>query len=157
MQRHPGSTVEDLVDAVMTASRVMVAVAARSVAAVDDDVTLPQYRALVVLAQRGGLRPADLADLLAVNRSTASRMCERLVGKGLVERDRSDTDRREVALTLTERGRVLVDDVTRRRRAELRTLVTAMSADTRDGLVSALRAFADAAGEPGEPDWAVVL
>ncbi|ODU26963.1 MAG: MarR family transcriptional regulator [Pseudonocardia sp. SCN 73-27] len=141
----------------MTASRVMVAVAARSVAAVDDDVTLPQYRALVVLAQRGGLRPADLAHLLAVNRSTASRMCERLVGKGLVERDRSDADRREVALTLTERGRALVDDVTRRRREELRTLVTAMSADARDGLVTALRAFADTAGEPGEPDWAVVL
>ncbi|MFC7655431.1 hypothetical protein ACFQV8_01700 [Pseudonocardia benzenivorans] len=41
---------DELVDAVMTASRVLVAVAARSLAAVDEDVTIAQYRALVVLA-----------------------------------------------------------------------------------------------------------
>ena len=42
-----------LTDALLTASRALVAVAARSLAAVDDDVTLPQYRALVVLAVAG--------------------------------------------------------------------------------------------------------
>ena len=43
---------DSLTDALLTASRALVAVAARSLAAVDDDVTLPQYRALVVLASQ---------------------------------------------------------------------------------------------------------
>ncbi len=38
---------EDLVDAVLRASRALVAVAARSIAQAGDAVTLPQYRALV--------------------------------------------------------------------------------------------------------------
>ena len=45
--------VEAVTDAVLTASRALVGVAARSLAVVDADVTLPQYRALVVLAARG--------------------------------------------------------------------------------------------------------
>ena len=44
---------DELVDTVLAASRALVAVAARSLAAAGDDVTLPQYRALVVLAARG--------------------------------------------------------------------------------------------------------
>ena len=62
------------------------AVAARSLAAVDDDVTLPQYRALVVLAARGPQLVGQLADTLAVHPSTATRLCDRLVVKKLVER-----------------------------------------------------------------------
>ena len=46
----PGQvTSDELVDTVLAASRALVAVAARSLAAAGDEVTLPQYRALVVL------------------------------------------------------------------------------------------------------------
>jgi hypothetical protein len=41
---------QELIDALLSASRAMVAIAARSLAGLDADVTLPQYRALVVLA-----------------------------------------------------------------------------------------------------------
>ena len=44
---------DELVDTVLAASRALVAVAARSLAAAGDEVTLPQYRALVVLAAHG--------------------------------------------------------------------------------------------------------
>ncbi|WP_338051888.1 MarR family transcriptional regulator [Pseudonocardia acidicola] len=146
-----------LIDAVMSASRALVAVAARSLAAVDEEVTLPQYRALVVLGQRGALRPADLATALAVTPSTATRMCDRLVAKGLIGRERSDTDRREVRVGLSAGGRTVVDEVTRRRRAELGRLLGALPADRHAAVVAALRSFADAAGEVPEPDWAAGL
>jgi hypothetical protein len=42
-----------VVDAVLSASRVLVAVAARSLAEMPGEVTLTQYRSLVVLASRG--------------------------------------------------------------------------------------------------------
>ncbi len=44
---------DHLVDAVLSASRVLVAIAARSLADVGEEVTLTQYRSLVVLASRG--------------------------------------------------------------------------------------------------------
>ena len=53
-----------------------------------EEVTLPQYRALVVLASRGPQRIVDLAGFLDVTASTATRMCDRLVRKGLVRRQR---------------------------------------------------------------------
>src|SRR6201990_86419 len=74
---------EALVDAVLGASRALVAVAARSLATVAEDVTLAQYRVLIELASRGPLRLADLAEALAVDRSTATRMCDRLLRKRL--------------------------------------------------------------------------
>ncbi len=140
----------------MSASRALLAVVARSVAAVDEDVTLPQYRALVVLAQHGPRRPVDLAVALAVTPSTATRMCDRLVARGLAVRERVAEDRREVQVLLSDRGRDLVDEVTRRRRTELAGLLGALSAAQRSLVVQALRTFAAAAGEVPEPDWAVV-
>jgi DNA-binding MarR family transcriptional regulator len=80
---------DELVDTVLAASRALVAVAARSLAAAGDEVTLPQYRALVVLAARGPQGTAELAAALAVNPSTATRMCDRLVRKGLIRHRRA--------------------------------------------------------------------
>ncbi len=156
MQSSPGPASDDaLVDAVLAASRALVGVAARSLAAADADVTLPQYRALVELAARGPLKVADLAGALEVNPSTATRMCDRLNRKRLVRRHRMPADRRTVQVALSDDGRRLVGDVTRRRRAEVRRILRAMPPDARPRVVTALRAFADAAGEVPEQDWSM--
>ncbi len=144
---------DDVVDAVLSASRALVAVAARSLAGAEAEVSLTQYRALVVLASRGPQRASDLADELHVHSSTAGRMTERLVRKGLVERERSTEDRRTVVLRLTQRGKELVDDVTRRRREEISHLVRRVPVADRPHLVSALQALSTAAGETPEQDW----
>ena len=100
---------EALVDAVLTASRVLVAIAARSLADAGEAVTLTQYRALVVLASRGPQSLAALAEALAVTPPTASRLCERLVRKGLVGRRVDRSDRRQVRIALSAAGRRLID------------------------------------------------
>ena len=154
----PGQTDQvgrDLVDAFVSASRALVAVAARSLSDLGEDVTLPQYRALVVLRSRGPQRAADLAAALAVTPSTASRMVERLVRKRLVRRVRSREDRRIVKVSLTEAGDVIVGQVTLRRRAEIERILDAMPARGRKALTAALRSFAEAAGEVPEQDWAL--
>src|ERR1700755_3132100 len=78
-----GADNDEVVDAVLAASRPLVAVAARSLATVAEDVTLAQYRVLIELAARGPQRVADLATALGVDRSTATRMCDRLLRKRL--------------------------------------------------------------------------
>ena len=73
---------ERAVEAVLTASRAMIAVATRSLGAAAEETTIAQYRTLVVLASRGPQRLVDLAGALGVAPSTAGRMCDRLVTEG---------------------------------------------------------------------------
>jgi len=145
--------IDDVVDAVLRASRVLVSVAARSLAGVTNTVTLPQYRALVVLASRGPQNAGALADALGVHVSTLTRLCDRLVNKDLVVRRESSSSRREVELSLTARGRRLVKSVTERRRREIAAIVARVPASRRPAMVRALQTFGEAAGEAEESSW----
>jgi DNA-binding MarR family transcriptional regulator len=149
----PADTCAALVDALLTATRAMIGLAARSLANLDADVTLPQYRALVVLASRGPQRVVDISTELGVTPSTGTRMCDRLVRKGLIRRYRSATDRRAVRLTLTPTGRSLVHEVTRRRREELIALADAIPDTTHESVTAALHALAARSGELPEDQW----
>ena len=137
----------------LRASRVLVSVAVRSLAGVDGDVTLVQYRALVVLASRGPQRPTGLAEALGVHPSTVTRLCDRLVAKRLVRRGESPTNRREVTIALTPKGRRLVDAVTEKRRDEISKIVARVPTGERSTLVHALSALGTAAREPADSDW----
>jgi DNA-binding MarR family transcriptional regulator len=144
---------DELTDAILTASRVLVAVAARSLSDHEAEVSLRQYRALIVLASRGAQRPIDLAEALGVDPSTATRLCDRLVGKRLISRRHQGEDRREVQLDLTAGGRRLVESVTERRREEIRQILDAVPRQERGKVAAAFRTFAHAAGEVPEDQW----
>ncbi|MCZ7456580.1 MarR family winged helix-turn-helix transcriptional regulator [Streptomyces sp. WMMC940] len=143
--------VEAVTRAVLTASRLLVAVSARSLAAVEDRVTLPQLRLLVMLSMHGPAKLVVLAERLGVNPSTAMRMIDRLITAGLVDRRTNPANRRETVLRLTDEGRVLVEDVTGRRRREIETIVTRMAPARRTALIDALTAFNGAGREPCAP------
>ncbi|MDE3202668.1 MAG: MarR family transcriptional regulator [Acidobacteriota bacterium] len=150
----PGPDEPTVVDAILGASRVLVAIAARSLADVAEEVTLQQYRALVVMATRGPQRVLSLAEALAVTPSTATRMCDRLVRKGLVRRRTARTDRREVRITLTPAGQDLVDEVTRRRKAEISQILAKIPAAEQAAIIDLFDKLAAAAGETPSRDWA---
>ncbi|MBN9619302.1 MAG: MarR family transcriptional regulator [Actinobacteria bacterium] len=138
----------DLITALLTASRVLVGVSARTLAEVEDTVTLTQFRTLVVLDGHPGINLIRLAELLDVNSSTAMRMIDRLLVADLVTRRDNPDNRREVLLDLSPAGKRIVRRVTSRRRVEITRIVERMPARQRGTLVAALRAFATAAGEP---------
>jgi DNA-binding MarR family transcriptional regulator len=142
-----------VVDAVLTASRSLIAVATRSLGAAAEETTIAQYRALVVLASRGPQRMVDLAGALDVAPSTAGRMCDRLVCKGLVRRHRARGDRRAVMVAVTAAGRDVVDQATARRRALIADILAKLPAGTQEAVAQALRAFAEAAGEVPDSQW----
>ena len=137
----------------LSTSRVLVAVAARSLGDLAEEVTLTQYRTLVVLASRGPQSLAELAEAVDVTSPTATRMCDRLVKKGLILRRHDRGDRRLVRLTLAKRGHELVDAVTTRRRAEIAHLLEAIPPDQQEALVDSLQRLTAAAGEVPEQDW----
>lgn len=143
---HELSPDEPVVDALLAASQGLVAVAARSLAAAGD-ITLPQYRALIVLAARPGITVGDLAAALDIHASTATRLCDRLVRKQLVRRTPSPEDRRSIRLQLAAAGARVVHDVTARRRRDIAAIAARMPAETATDAVEALRAFGAAAGD----------
>jgi len=141
------------VDAVLTASRAMVAVATMSLGTAAEDTTIAQYRALVVLASRGPQRMVDLAAALGVTPSTAGRMCDRLVRKGLIRRHRDRADRRAVQVSITTPGKQVVDQATARRRKLIAGILAKLPAGQQPAIADALQAFARAAGEIPDSLW----
>jgi DNA-binding MarR family transcriptional regulator len=137
-----------ITDALLTASRLLVAISARSIADVDETITIPQFRTLVILSNQGPMNLATLAGRLGVQPSATGRMVDRLVGVGLIDRHTNPTSRRELLAALTTRGREIVRQVTAHRRDEIARIVEAMPPPERRGLVRALAAFTAAGGEP---------
>jgi DNA-binding MarR family transcriptional regulator len=141
-------SLDEITDALMTASRLLVAISARSIGQVDETITISQFRTLVILANRGPINLATLAGLLGVQPSATGRMVDRLVAAGLIDRLPHPTSRRELLAALTRRGRDVVRRVTAHRRAEIAAIVEKMPPAERHGLVRALTAFTVAGGEP---------
>ncbi len=144
---------ERVVDAVLTASRTLIAVATRSLGAAAEETTIAQYRTLVVLASRGPHRLVDLAGALGVAPSTAGRMCDRLVRKQLIRRHRARKDRRTVLVSITPAGRGVVDDATDRRRVFITDILRVLSADEQAAVADAMGVFAASAGEVPDSEW----
>lgn len=144
---------DELTEAIIDAGKAMAAIAARSLDGEMADVTLPQYRTLVALCEAPS-RLADLAVRLGVSPSTATRMCDRLVRKGLVTRTRDELDRREVNLAVTDTGRRIVSEVIARRRDQVSQVLAAIGDDVRDQLITALHDLAARVGESPELHWA---
>ena len=68
-------------------------------------VTLPQVRALEIIATNPGISNKQLAQALQVSPASASAMVERLVELNLVERYIPEEDRRTVKLQLSAKGK----------------------------------------------------
>ena len=80
-------------------------------------------------------------------------MCDRLVRKGLIRRQRARTDRRAVLVSITAAGRDVVDGATERRRALITGILSRLPAQTQHAIAAALRAFAEASGEVPDSQW----
>jgi DNA-binding MarR family transcriptional regulator len=140
----PSTTAHDS-EVLMQASKVIAAAIAHSLAAVDEQVSVPGMRVLVMVRAHGSLNMSAVADGLGVNASTASRTCDRLVNAGLLDRRNDASDRRHVSLTLTARGRRFVQAMLEERRTVLVGVVEAMPPRAQKTLMVGLEAFVKAA------------
>jgi MarR family transcriptional regulator, organic hydroperoxide resistance regulator len=66
--------------------------------------SIPMWRVVAVLADKGGQRQIDLAELTSIEVSTLSRIVTRLVHMGVVTRTRAVASPREVVVKLTPKG-----------------------------------------------------
>ena len=68
------------------------------------DLTLSQFFILHTIAGKGQIPLAELHDILAVEKSTTTRMVSPLIRRGLVVQERAKHDSRALNLSLTDQG-----------------------------------------------------
>ncbi|MEZ5203529.1 MAG: MarR family transcriptional regulator [Acidimicrobiales bacterium] len=141
---------EQLVAAAMAVSRALVAVTARTITAGAQEVTLAQYRALVVLTEHQPRTMAEIAGVLGLSPSSCTRLVERIERKGLVRRSPSPESRRRVDLHLEPAGELLVATVMAERRRAIQELLAGLPASRVASVRRALTEVAELAGEAVE-------
>jgi DNA-binding MarR family transcriptional regulator len=94
-------------------------------AAEEHGLTHAQHQLLLAVrgsVSEGGPTIGEVAEALLVRHHTATELVDRVQHLGLVERVRSSRDARRVQLSLTERGRVVLNELTSVHLEELRRL-----------------------------------
>ncbi|MFZ0707143.1 MAG: MarR family transcriptional regulator [Candidatus Korobacteraceae bacterium] len=95
----------------------------------------PQHHQLMLAIRgagsRNGSRIADLAERLQIQHHSAVELVSRLEEKGLIQRNRSAEDRREVYVSLTSHGEEVLRELTLHHREELRSAAPALIAALR--------------------------
>ena len=71
------------------------------------DITYPQYLVMMVLWQKDDLTVSEIGEQLFLDSATLTPLLKRLESAGLIMRQRTRQDERQVAVTLTEAGRTL--------------------------------------------------
>jgi DNA-binding MarR family transcriptional regulator len=99
---------------------------AEAAAAADNALNPLDAQTLVFVGENSGCGMGDVARYLSVALTTMSSAVDRLVRKGLIERDRADDDRRAVALTSTAQGRQVIDDHVAAYREACRAMLRAL-------------------------------
>jgi DNA-binding MarR family transcriptional regulator len=80
-------------------------------------------------------------------------MCDRLVRKGLIRRQRARADRRAVQVSITAAGLQVVSQATARRRELIAGILGKLPVRQQPAIADALQAFARAAGEVPDSLW----
>jgi DNA-binding MarR family transcriptional regulator len=106
-------------------------------------VAIGQWAVLLVLWAQDGLTQAELARLVAIEPPTMVRTIERMVRDGLVTRTPDPDDRRATRIALTERGRLLRDELVPRAVAVNRATLARISEKDRRVVIRALRGLAE--------------
>jgi DNA-binding MarR family transcriptional regulator len=71
------------------------------------DITYPQYLVMLVLWQKDDVTVSEIGEQLFLDSATLTPLLKRLESAGLINRQRTRQDERQVAVTLTEAGRAL--------------------------------------------------
>ncbi len=108
------------------------------------ELTFAQARALILLAAHGTLTVTRLAGMLNVGKPTASLLVQGLVERGLVSRSEDPSDRRQVALRLSEKGAEIGAGRRGARRAQWQGWMDRLSDDDLEALARGLRGLRQA-------------
>jgi DNA-binding MarR family transcriptional regulator len=135
------------IEVMIAAARVFAGITAESLAQAADGISLPQRRVLVLASRSESLNATEVASALHIHLSTSSRLCDRLVQAGLLDRRDRPEDRRQLQLTLTRAGQDLLAKITEHRRRVFTRVLRRLPAADSAALAESLDSFIAAAHE----------
>lgn len=107
-----------------------------------EHVTLNEFMVLKLLSE-SSMRSSDLSKILQVSASHITSVTDSLVEKGLIERRRSNKDRRVVDLILTEKGKSLIGRLKEIKSRFLKDQLDVFTEEERETLYKLFRKFED--------------
>ncbi len=107
----------------------------------DLDLTMPQFKLLLLIASRKGLTVGDLAQRLGVTPPTVTIMLDRLVEHGLVRREDDPVDRRLVIACITASGLRLLQRLNVHADTEITECIGDLSPEDLRSLLTGLEAL----------------
>jgi len=105
----------------------------------DVELSLPQALLLLELNEAGSLSMSELSRRLQVNQGVATRMVDRLLEKGMVDRERDRVDRRVVLVAPSRKGKKLAEEMERVNKAKIKELFQAVSRKEREDFLKFLK------------------
>jgi DNA-binding MarR family transcriptional regulator len=103
--------------------------------------SLIHLHVLMLLADEGPQPMRALADTLDVSQASVTGIVDRMEQRGLVERQRDESDRRVIRVGLSEGGRQILNGMGAERRGHLAALLAELTDDELAGLLTGARAL----------------
>ena len=114
----------------------------------NQQITARQFAVLMAIARMDGASQMDVVKLTGIDRSTLADMVGRMLGRGLIERQRSKLDGRAYCLSLTQEGKAALErSIPAATRADEYLLAT-LEGEKREQLVRALTHILQKMGNP---------
>jgi DNA-binding MarR family transcriptional regulator len=129
------------------ATRDLAGLALRSIDQVGDEISLPQFRLLLVVCEQGPCSSNAVARAMGLAPSSVTRLGDRLTTAGYLVRGDDPANRSIVTLELTRSGRALVKKVMARRRRELANLLAHLHPDIRAACAQGLEELHNQIGD----------
>lgn len=102
-----------------------------------------QYAILATVKQRGGLNQTDLVERTGIDRSTLADIVRRMLGKGLITRQRMVHDARAYAVYITEKGRAILEEAAPGAADADRRILEALPPEQREIFLDTLQMLVD--------------
>lgn len=106
--------------------------------------TEPQFRVMARLYREGGQSLSALAQSQGVSLPTMSKLTQGMEARGLIFRERDDSDKRKIVLQLTDEGRRIYESLLEHTERHVVDWITGLDAETYATIIAGLQALNDA-------------
>ena len=105
------------------------------------------FQTLYFIDAHPGCKSTELAAFLGIAPTSAQSVCDRLIKRGFLKREASDSNKRAVALSLTGEGQSVVAAIRRQDIANCKTMLEALPANSRTTFVKQITQIAQSLSE----------
>lgn len=110
-----------------------------------NDLTKQQFTVLAAVEQNEGISQTDLVGLTGIDRSTLAEMIRRMIDKGLLDRERTESDQRANAVRIAAAGKKALRGARTANERVERTLLASLPAGDRTRFLKMLATVASKA------------